>query len=1238
MTKAETGILGWATSIRTILASDPAKQAFEEQIHQHGFLYLERYMENILMGPKREPIIELLKTPSRKKAAPKRTRTATAAAAKAQSVISLVTEDQDSEKENLAPVSLFERVLLEAKGDPFGDDDGPEPEPTHFPQQMPASSSHTSNHTSDLLYDEMEIIDVPDSVPTTPAHRKEGVNIHDVDSSPIRPSAEPPIGAPIVSQDHHLTVLQEPAKELSVIAEDDEMGEGSQQSSISDAREAFEAHPALPTPQMPSVDIPESPAAIAIPELDAPTSHRLHTPSTPAASETTQTLHPMTAPPCQDLARSSSGNARSLAPPSAPAEDVMMVPLRDTQSSPKTLNRKVSIPLFPSLPAPSPLRKSMRAPREPSVSTSLHPSINTPAPAGGKRTSWLAKAREAKAIDVPAKRVQTPKQTTQVGAHRTSGGLKRKSDEMLQPQGGALGPISRMEGEDRRAKVARLSEEFGVKTDQDHQAHGTEQSLPQMAAFHEPSEDDLDCLKRTFEESSHIGKSFGDKSLGGPAAAVALAEARKAAEAKVAERNKVQNPEAQSEWADDVAYDAESSPSLDARLMAKSSDTGSNNAQDRLSLSDLGSPGDRKEGAQETSQIISLPVEISTTAPTQGPALVNSDSTTPPNSPPALPNLEQAVPAPADTRKPPVVFVPPPRRSADKESEVKTFSGEPRRLSPGVSSNPFSAPSVFSLAAKLQSLQTDQKAGLTAQSSVASLFSEPVFGSQPAWVPSQETNATESTSRSYHSVRESHDPVFDEEDEAERYEKAFAKANPTWTPFGFANPDESATWTTDPTESHKSDTGPIDEREASVHVAHASDPEDGFDEVRNKPTIADEEDEGDMELDEEDEMLQDDGGTDYALVLPKLSETRRLNESKSNSDKSTARSESQMSVVSSRTSTSQIGFFSHAARFMTNALGSGKKKAEPVKSLQLAAAAAKKQQEEQDRKAARLKEMETRRQQASQRKAEEEKARALEEERKVKDEAERRKREREELTDKRLLKVAGKKVDDDAANKKRKVNADAEKKAEAKKPPSKDKKDPLPTRLPPSSIRPSQSKTNLKAAATPKHPIAGAGPSNYKAPSSGQSKISTLSNNKGKAKTQDENAPDGVRAKTPVRTFGQMQPPKQPRSPAKPSVQSESIELPDIDSEYSDSDDDKRKGNFETPHWAQSPNLRQALEQQSSVNPDHIFGAVRPLHMEEIFRSRQSRFRARTSSANWTGADRLTIEEQLNYARRMGYE
>jgi Inner centromere protein, ARK binding region len=109
------------------------------------------------------------------------------------------------------------------------------------------------------------------------------------------------------------------------------------------------------------------------------------------------------------------------------------------------------------------------------------------------------------------------------------------------------------------------------------------------------------------------------------------------------------------------------------------------------------------------------------------------------------------------------------------------------------------------------------------------------------------------------------------------------------------------------------------------------------------------------------------------------------------------------------------------------------------------------------------------------------------------------------------------------------------------------------------------------------------------------------------------------------------------RPDAEPPVASETIELPEPNSEYSDSEDEGRQPKLDVPEWTQSPELRAALESQSRVNPDDIFGPVRPLRMEDIFRTRTSRFRARTSSANWSGPDGLKQEEEREYARRMGF-
>ncbi|KAF3272895.1 hypothetical protein TWF970_009915 [Orbilia oligospora] len=88
----------------------------------------------------------------------------------------------------------------------------------------------------------------------------------------------------------------------------------------------------------------------------------------------------------------------------------------------------------------------------------------------------------------------------------------------------------------------------------------------------------------------------------------------------------------------------------------------------------------------------------------------------------------------------------------------------------------------------------------------------------------------------------------------------------------------------------------------------------------------------------------------------------------------------------------------------------------------------------------------------------------------------------------------------------------------------------------------------------------------------------------------------------------------------------ESIDLPEIHTDSEDDDDDK---SFHVPKWADSPELRQALQDQLGIDPETIFGPIAPLSMEEIFRGRSDRakFRARTSSANWSGADRLTTAE-----------
>jgi len=125
----------------------------------------------------------------------------------------------------------------------------------------------------------------------------------------------------------------------------------------------------------------------------------------------------------------------------------------------------------------------------------------------------------------------------------------------------------------------------------------------------------------------------------------------------------------------------------------------------------------------------------------------------------------------------------------------------------------------------------------------------------------------------------------------------------------------------------------------------------------------------------------------------------------------------------------------------------------------------------------------------------------------------------------------------------------------------------------------------------------------------------------------------------PTHNNKSTQPAKGKMREEKKVVEDEYIELPDIDSEYSDDDESEHeRKEAKLPDWAQSPALREALANQRKVNPDDVFGGtIPPPRMDEIFRGRTSKFRHRTSSANWTGADQLTAIEEAEYAKRMGY-
>ena len=215
------------------------------------------------------------------------------------------------------------------------------------------------------------------------------------------------------------------------------------------------------------------------------------------------------------------------------------VALHDSDPAPPSVNS----PPIPSLPV-VPLRKSMTT----SMENPTGMGAATPGgPVPGKRTSWLQKARQAKALEIAGKKATSSLSSLSLLQSTSTASLpsnmKRKSTDGFSGMG--------EDDDERHHKVAKTTMIDTAPTNSilNVAADGGPSHLkPARTASPLPLEeqrletrefgegDMLDILKKTVEGlGSRTGKSTG-KSLGGPAA-TALAEARAAAEARIAERN-----------------------------------------------------------------------------------------------------------------------------------------------------------------------------------------------------------------------------------------------------------------------------------------------------------------------------------------------------------------------------------------------------------------------------------------------------------------------------------------------------------------------------------------------------------------------------------------------------------------------------------------------------------------------------------------------------------------------------
>ena len=498
-----------------------------------------------------------------------------------------------------------------------------------------------------------------------------------------------------------------------------------------------------------------------------------------------------------------------------PMPRTISVPLND--SSPKVLAHKNGTAGFPMLPAPSPLRKSMRVTQEALAGAAIPTSVPALVPLG-KRTSWLMKAREAKAMEGTNSLPGTSATVTSGTLTRVPTAIKRKSGEML----GALPAGSDCDKEQRKPKVAKSTEgsltplismETGKTSQHDFPSVPSEPAaLPcvlttvpvdgleshamdvdeQITHLDFAEEGFIDLFKRTVEGlGARAGKSMG-KSLGGAAAVAALVEARAAAEAKVAERNKVNSDSSDSEVLPNSGPPDQEPPETrlhpDNRFSYAPAPQTEGDKRE-LSLSDLvpGTVQKNEPGlSMKTEQALDVGVRVN--------SCDESVSTTPPDSPPMRGNLRFVKPTGPVFNKPPPppVFMPP----VSKQPSIALGN-------PNFPSSQFTLPVPTDIPARPlpsdglpPSYGTSQASVQAQQSTTSETILENGDG-VPMRVPSMQ-NTFDSEPRTAPYV-----PAIDDDDDDDSWplEEKLAAAESGWRPFDFSNVDKEDTWSSLPTES-----------------------------------------------------------------------------------------------------------------------------------------------------------------------------------------------------------------------------------------------------------------------------------------------------------------------------------------------------------------------------------------------------------------------------------------------------
>lgn len=867
---AQPGLLQWSNDIRRAMVSDPGRQLFADQIQKDGFLFLDDYLDNILSGAKKEcatsilfrtcsnmphsGLIDLVKTPSRNRTAPRHPKTAS----KLKNIVAISfapTEHVDpistflrqatsstKDKENARPPNIFASIASPKNG---------KPDNLHFATPPPPASPLRPKEPSTL-----SPFEAPPSLP---------VEVHVAPASPPPPPELEPEPKEPIPED--TLPMHTEVSDLSVIAEDEEPMERSY--SIT------KPHDDLPPGEaasMASIDtfhsIPLNSPSPCPPEHINTDMVVEVTPISFGAQVDFAIPHSTHYPDAMDITGPLPTTSRQSLIPDVDAVDMAenSVPLPSRQS----------VSQFPILPAPMQLQK-------------------TPGAAlGGKRTSWLKKAREAKALDVGSSKQSV------TGLATLPGGLKRKSSDFV------LGGSS-ANNEEGMHKASKKGESdvapLQVRKELPIEEEIAETKRASVEEFEESQPVDVGQLRKTMEGFNKT-RSGMNKSLGGAALAEARA-ARAAAEARVVENYEtisIPIVPPHSEMRPEIATDLP----IAAPDILQSTPELAKAPEPRFSLAEVMSSHD-------------------TNTPSKGDSVFHKPSS--PQEPESTKRSSAGLSLPSHDvpvfQKPQPVFRPP----SPKAPPIYNAVAKP--LAP----SPFSMPAsmAIGLGARLPSPTGPRAQPLSKHSTLDSVASESVFDSQgSAWLPStQDTDYGDAMmDTGTQSMFEDTRPVqiLDEDDSWPMNEK-LTDDEVQWT-FG-AGVEDSMTWSTMPTSSQKLEKvgeggGVVQDEQSNV----VSTPEENAESMQMEVN--------DAEVDNADDYLADNDVSidpskmSVSLVDVSIASThaaRILNGDQP------SKNQSQTSLSESTSTNTNTGFL---PRFVNNFLG---KKTKPeVKSLQLAAA------------------------------------------------------------------------------------------------------------------------------------------------------------------------------------------------------------------------------------------------------------------------------------------------------------